>query len=214
MPDLIPGRLITWTAPGALGMELRGYAYRHGETVVWVDPALPTAADEAAVLAFGTPQHVLLTTGLHDRDAERIRARFAIPIWVPAEGGDLFIKKPDHRYTWQSALPAELKAVSIPGIGGGEHALVGEIDGKRLAFVGDALFHIPSPDPISKLLILRQPKGEFQHKTVYWGGGNKKVALKEAKRLISLELAMVLPMHGTPVLADAHAKIRESLSAW
>lgn len=214
MQDLIPGRLISWTSPGFLGMELRGYAFRHGEEVVWIDPALPTAADEDAVMAFGAPQHVLLTTGLHDRDAERIRARFGIPIWVPDKGGDRFIKHPDHRYTWQSTLPAGLQPVSIPGIGGGEHALVGEIDGKRLAFVGDALFHIPNPDPISKLLILRQPKGEFQYKTVYWGGGNKKLALKEAKRLMSLELAMVLPMHGTPVLADAHAKIRESLSAW
>lgn len=212
MQELVPGRLLTWTAKGLLGIPLRSYAYKNGETVVWIDPAMPENPEE--VLAFGIPQHVLLTTGLHDRDAEAIARRFGIPIWVPEKGGDLFISKPDHRYTWQSQLPAELKPVSIPGIGGGEHALVGEIDGKRFAFVGDAVFHIPHPDPISKLVILRQPKGEFQHKTVYWGGGNKRQALKEAKRLISLELAILLPMHGTPVLEEAHAKLRESLSAW
>ena len=213
MQELIPGRLLTWTAKGLLGIPLRCYGYRRGETVVWIDPALPEGADAERVMAFGEPQHVLLTTGLHDRDAERIRERFSIPVWVPEKGGSLFIKQPDHRYTWQSDLPAGLKAVSIPGIGGGEHALVGDVDGQRFAFVGDAVFHYPKLDLVSKL-ILRQPKGEFQHKVVYWGGGNKKVALKEAKRLISLELSMVLPMHGTPVLESAHAKIRESLSAW
>lgn len=213
MQELIPGRLITWTAKGLLGMPLRSYAYRQGEVVVWIDPAQPEDKDTEQVLAFGTPQHVLLTTGLHDRDAEAIRTRYGSPVWVPEKGGDRFVTKPDHRYTWQSDLPAGLKAVSIPGIGGGEHALVGDVAGRRFAFVGDAVFHYPKLDVISKL-ILRQPKGEFQHKVVYWGGGNKKQALKEAKRLISLELAMVLPMHGTPVLEEAHAKIRESLSAW
>lgn len=213
MQELIPGRLITWTAKGLLGIPLRSYAYRREETVVWIDPAFPEGADAERVLAFGEPQHVLLTTGLHDRDAERIRELYRIPVWVPEKGGTLFIKQPDHRYTFQSDLPAGLRAVSIPGIGGGEHALVGDVDGRRFAFVGDAVFHYPKLDGFSKL-ILRQPKGEFQHKMVYWGGGNKKVALKEAKRLISLELAMVLPMHGTPVMEEAHAKIRESLSAW
>ncbi len=213
MQELVPGRLITWTANGLLGIDLRSYAYRRGDVVVWIDPAMPEGADAEAVLAFGEPQHVLLTTGLHDRDVAKIRERFGIPVWVPEKGGDRFIPKPDHRYTWQSDLPAGLKAVSIPGIGGGEHALVGDIDGKRFAFVGDAVFHYPRIEGLGKL-VLRQPKGEFQHKVVYWGGGNKKVALKEAKRLISLELGMVLPTHGTPVLEDAHAKIRESLSAW
>jgi len=213
MQELIPGRLITWTAKGLLGMPLRSYAYRQGDTVVWIDPALPEDTDAERVLAFGEPQHVLLTTGLHDRDVEDIRKRFSLPVWVPEKGGDMFVTRPDHRYTWQSDLPAGLRAVSIPGIGGGEHALVGDIDGRRFAFVGDAVLHFPKLEGFSKL-ILRQPKGEFQHKAIYWGGGNKKQALKEAKRLISLELAMILPMHGTPVVDEAHAKIRESLSAW
>lgn len=213
MQDLVPGRLITWTSPGLLGMRLRSYAYRHDDEVVWIDPAAPGSKDEAKVLEFGSPRHVLLTTGLHDRDAEAISRRFGIPIWVPSKGGDVFIKKPDHRYTWQTVLPAGLKPVSIPGIGGGEHALVGDLDGKRFAFVGDAVFHMPKLDFVTRRLILAQPKGEFQHKRFYLGG-NKKEALKEAKRLISLELSMIFPMHGTPVLEDAHAKLRESLSAW
>lgn len=213
MQDLIPGRLITWTAKGLLGLPLRSYAYRQGDVVVWVDPAWPEARDAERVMAFGAPQHVLLTTGLHDRDAEAIRERHGIPVWVPEKGGERFVKRPDHRYTWQSDLPAGLRAVSIPGIGGGEHALVGDVEGRRFAFVGDAVFHFPKVEGLSKL-ILRQPKGEFQHKVIYWGGGSKKVALSGAKRLMSLELAMVLPMHGTPVLEEANAKIRESLSAW
>lgn len=213
MKELIPGRLITWTAKGAFGIPLRSYAYRRDEGIVWIDPALPKGADAEAVLAFGAPQHVILTTGLHDRDAEEIRARFGCPLWVPENGGDRFVTRPDQRYTWQSDLPAGLRAVAIPGVGGGEHAIVGDIDGTRFAFVGDAVLHYPRVRGLAKL-ILKQPKGEFQHKVVYWGGGDRKTALKEAKRLISLQLGMVLPTHGTPVLEEADRKLRESLSVW
>ena len=118
MKELISGRMITWTAKGLLGIPLRSYAYRRDDVVVWIDPAMPEGADAEAVLAIGEPQHVLLTTGLHDRDVSTIRARFGIPVWVPEKGGDMFITGPEHRYTWQSDLPAGLRAVAIPGIGG------------------------------------------------------------------------------------------------
>src|SRR5690606_6344699 len=111
-------------------------------------------------------------------------------------------------------LPAKLRAVHIPGVGYGEHAIVGDIEGKRFAFVGDSVIHLPKV-PLLGRLVLGQPRGKLQHKRFYFQwGGNRKQALKEAKRLMSLELEMLLPTHGVPILGDARGELRESLSAW
>ncbi|MFP5503468.1 MAG: hypothetical protein ACLGIN_13345 [Candidatus Sericytochromatia bacterium] len=215
MQMLVPGRLITWSAPGPFGMELRSYGYRRGETLVWIDPVEPGPKDRMAVEAFGKPAHIILTFGAHDRGAEALRKRFDCPIWVPAvEDGDRFIENPDHQYTWQSELPAGLRAVHIPGVGLGEHAIVGDIDGRRFAFVGDSVIHMKQRTFVGKL-VLGQPRGELQHKRFYFTwGGNRRTALKEAKRLLSLELEMLFPTHGAPIMSDARGMLRESLSAW
>lgn len=215
MRNLVPGRLITWTGPGPFGMELRSYAYRRGEEVVWIDPVDPAPADLTAVEMFGRPRAIILTFGAHDRDALALRDRYGASLWVPGvEEGDKFIPNPDERYTWQSELPAGLRAVHIPGVGYGEHAIVGDVDGRRFAFVGDSVMHVEHRSLLQKL-ILRQPRGVLQHKIFYFNwGGNRRTALKEAKRLMSLELDMLLPTHGTPVLDDARGKLRESLSVW
>ena len=213
MKLVVPGRVITWTKPGPFGMVLRSYAYRRDDVVVWIDPAMPDDRELAAVEAFGKPHHVILTFGGHDRDTEAIRARYGIPVWVPEpERGDRFIKDPEHRYTWQTELPAGLRPVHIPGVGPGEHAVVGDVEGQRFAFVGDSVLHLEKVPLLGKL-VLRQPRGELQHKAFYWGG-KKQLALKEAKRLLSLELDMLFPTHGEPITRDAKGKLRESLSAW
>ena len=213
MRMIVPGRVITWTHKGPFGMTLRSYAYKRDDVVVWIDPAMPEAKDLAAVHAFGKPHHVILTFGGHDRDAEAVREHYGIPLWVPEpENGSKLIQNPDHTYTWQSELPAGLRAVHIPGVGPGEHAIVGDVEGRRFAFVGDSVIHVEKPGLIEKL-ILRQPRGELQHKAFFFGG-KKRVALKEAKRLLSLELDMLFPTHGSPITHDARVKLRESLSAW
>lgn len=215
MQMLVPGRLITWTRKGSLGMELRSYAYRRDEAIVWIDPVEPAANERVAVEAFGKPGHIILTFGAHDRDTLALRDRYGATVWVPEmEQGDKFIPNPDERYTWQSELPAKLRAVHIPGVGYGEHAIVGDVEGKRFAFVGDSVIHLPHV-PMLGRLVLGQPRGKLQHKRFYFQwGGNRKTALKEAKRLMSLELEMLLPTHGVPILGDAKGELRESLSAW
>jgi hypothetical protein len=213
MRMIVPGRVISWTQAGPLGMELRSYAYRRGDVVVWIDPVMPDEKERVAVEMFGRPHHVILTVGFHDRDAEAVRERYGIPVWVPEpEGGDRLIANPDHRYTWQTELPAGLRAVHIPGVGAGEHAVCGDVDGRRFAFVGDSVHNVEKPNLVGKL-VLRRPRGELQHKA-FFIGGKKRQALKEAKRLLSLELEMLFPTHGAPITHDARGKLRESLSAW
>jgi hypothetical protein len=213
MRMIVPGRVISWTRKGPFGSVLRSYAYRKDDVVVWIDPVMPEDKDLAAVHAFGKPHHVILTFGGHDRDTQAVRAAYGIPVWVPEpEGGDRLIQNPEHIYTWQTELPAGLRAVHIPGVGPGEHALCGDVDGRRFAFVGDSVMHVEKPTLLGRLL-LRQPRGELQHKAFFFGG-KKEVALKEAKRLMSLELDMLFPTHGTPITHDARIKLRESLSAW
>jgi hypothetical protein len=213
MRMVLPGRLISWTREGRFGVVQRAYAYKRGEVIVWIDPFMPDERSRVAVEAFGRPHHVVLTSGSHDRDTEAVRARYGIPAWVPAvEGGDRRVSDPEHRYTWQTELPAGLRAVHIPGVGAGEHAVVGDVDGRRFAFVGDAVMHHEKPGFVARL-VLRRPRGDLQHKA-FFPGGAKRTALKEAKRLLSLELEMLFPTIGTPITHDARGKLRESLSAW
>lgn len=213
MQMLIPGRLITWTRPGPLGLVQRAYAYKRGEVTVWIDPVEPEVRDRTVIEVFGRPHAIILTSGGHARDAMAMRARYGCPIWVPAvEGGDRYVPDADERYTWQSELPARMRAVHIPGVGLGEHAVCGDIDGRRFAFVGDAVVNQEKRSFLTKLTHA-QPRGQLQHPRIYLAG-KKKTALKESKRLLSLELDMLFPTIGTPVLHDARAKLRESLSAW
>lgn len=213
MQTLIKDRLLTWFQPKPLGIVFRSYAYRLGDDVVWVDPVMPADDERSDVLALGTPRHVILTFGDHDRDAKAIAHRYDATLWVPGvEHGDHYLPDADRRYTEGTPLPAGLVAYHIAGVGHGEHALTGEIDGKRFAFVGESVFHLDELGWPLKLLF-PQPAGEFQHKPFY-NGGDGKTARRETKRLLSMDLDILLPAHGSPVMVDAGRKLVESLNAW
>jgi hypothetical protein len=213
MQTLIPNRLVTWAQEKPLGLVFRSYAYKDGDDVVWIDPVEPTPEELPLVEALGRPTHVVLTFGDHDRDAKAIAKRYRAELWVPGvEGGDHFLPDADRRYTEASTMPAGLHALHLAGVGHGEHALYGHAEGRRFAFVGESVLHIDHlPWPLK--ILFRQPKGELQHKAFY-NGGDGETARRETKRLLSLELDVLLPAHGSPIMADAAGKLQESLSAW
>lgn len=213
MQTLIPNTLLTWFDPKPLGMVFRSYAYRRGPDVVWIDPVDPGDDEAELVSLLGRPTDIILTFGDHDRAAAVLTARYNARLWVPGvEHGDHYLPQADIRYTEGSPMPAELKPIHIAGVGHGEHALVGTVAGKRFAFVGESVFHVePAGWPLK--MLLSQPAGEFQHKPFYNGGDGKR-AKQETKKLLSLDLDILLPAHGTPVMVDAAGKLAESLAAW
>src|SRR4051794_5634130 len=51
-----------------------------------IDPKIPEEGVEAAFDGRGQPQQVVMTTGLHDRDARAVADAFGIPVLLPREG--------------------------------------------------------------------------------------------------------------------------------
>jgi glyoxylase-like metal-dependent hydrolase (beta-lactamase superfamily II) len=210
LQSYMDGNVRQWTKDAILGLPFTGSAYRAPDgTVVWIDPD-ELGADEAAVLALGEPAHILVTFRDHDRAVPRLAQRFNAKIWVPkGKGGSLV---PDVEFDESTALPAGLKALSMPAMGYGEHALWTEAYGKRFAFVGDAVFNLEGtgfPSLVAKLAF-HQRQGALRMKRAYRGGDNAQ-APAQLQRLIDLKLDAVFLSHGHAVAENAEAALRGAL---
>jgi len=97
-------------------------------------------------------------------------------------------------------LPAGLRAVGMPAMGYGEHALVTEAYGQRFAFVGDAVFNFERTGfPwLAQKLFFRAPCGPLQMKKSY-RGGDTSAAPEQLKRLLAERPDMLFLSHGQPV---------------
>ncbi len=213
MPPLqsfLDGKLLTWTTPAMLGLPFTGSAYLapSGE-VVWIDPPDP-AGHEAELLKLGPPQHVLVTFRDHDRHVAPIAKKYGCKVWVPrGEGGDL---APDELFHGETRLPAGLKAVGLPAMGYGEHALVAEAYGKRFAFIGDAVFNLEGTSVpwLVRKLAFAQKQGPLAMKRSY-RGGDTKAAAGQLRQLLDHKLDMLFLSHGAAIASDADRRLREVL---
>lgn len=215
MPEtLLDNRILTWTSDAPAGFAFRGYALKADDgTIAWIDPPDP-GEHEPALVAFGRPQHILVTFRDHDRAVDRLAARYGAKVWIPkGKGGD--IKRVDVEYDESTALPATLKALSMPAVGYGEHALYGTVQGHRFAFIGDAVMHMDYDRLpwIVRALFIGRKKGRLQYKK-YYRGGNNREALKQVRRLMNLELDALLFSHGDPIVTGAAASLKESVESW
>ncbi|MEA2127436.1 MAG: hypothetical protein QOJ85_327, partial [Solirubrobacteraceae bacterium] len=83
MREVIPG-IFHWTTPHEpIGARVSSYYVEPAGIVI--DPKVP---DEGLESLPGTPQQVVLTTGLHDRDAQRFADAFDIPIRAAFEAAE------------------------------------------------------------------------------------------------------------------------------
>ena len=83
MREVIPG-IWHWTTPHApIGARVSSYYVEPAGIVV--DPKVPEEGLDAVP---GIPQQVVLTTGLHDRDAQRFADAFDIPIRASSEAAE------------------------------------------------------------------------------------------------------------------------------
>lgn len=207
----LDGNLLTWTEPYKVGLPFTGSAYRSpaGE-VVWIDPHDP-GPHEAALLALGKPTHILVTFRDHDREVVPLAEKYGARVWVPAgTGGE--IPKVDVTFDETTTLPAGLRAVSMPAMGYGEHALVAEAYGKRFAFIGDAVFNLEGttvPWLVRKLFFVRR-EGPLRMKRSY-RGGDTKAAPDQLRKLLAERLDMLLLSHGEAIPAGADRALRDVL---
>jgi hypothetical protein len=199
-----------WTKAAILNLPFTGSAYRSPEgEVVWIDPDDP-GADEAALLELGRPAHILVTFRDHDRAVPTLAERYGAKVWVPkGPGGSL---TPDVEFDESTALPAGLKALSMPAMGYGEHALWAEAYGKRFAFIGDAVFNLEGtgfPWLVAKLAF-HQREGALRMKRTYRGGDTAQ-APAQLQRLLDLKLDAVFLSHGAAIPENADAALRGAL---
>lgn len=207
----LDGHVLTWTTPALAGLPFTGSAYRapSGE-VVWIDPPDP-GAHEAALLALGKPAHLLVTFRDHDRAVDALAARHGAQVWVPkGEGGS--IARIDHAFDETTALPAGLRAVGLPAMGFGEHALAAEAYGKRFAFIGDAVFNLEGTAVpwLVRKLAFKQRQGPLAMKRQYRGGDTAQ-APAQLRRLLDLRLDALFLSHGEAIAAEADRRLREVL---
>ena len=210
MDVLFDGALMAWGGLGEAQIPLQGYAFKSDDgTVVWVDPPHP-GQDAAALLAFGRPAHVLITFRDHERAVSDIVVRHQAKLWIPRGRGGPF-KTPDVEFGEDTALPAGLRAISMPACGFGEHTLVGSIGGKRVAFVGDALWQLRGSRlfPLFWLTHFKRLRGGLYLKRKYRGGDASQVP-DQIRKLLDEDLDALLLSHGRPILEDARGLLRRA----
>ena len=214
MPELesyLGGNVLTWTRSEMMGLPLTGAAYRTpaGE-VVWIDPPDPGRL-ETALLALGKPSHLLVTFRDHDRHVDTLAARHGARVWVPRGAGGEF-KQIDEEYDEATALPAQLRAVAMPAMGYGEHALVAAAHGKKFAFIGDAVFNLEGTQVpwLVRMLGFKHRRGPLSMKRHYRGGDTAE-APAQLRRLLDLKLDLLFLSHGRAVDAEADRWLREVL---
>lgn len=210
METYLDGHVRRWTFDAMLGLPFTGSAYQAPDgTVVWIDPPDP-GTEEPGLLELGRPSHILVTFRDHDRAVAPLAARYGAKVWIPrGQGGDI---RPDEEYGEDTALPAGLKAVSLPAMGYGEHALVGEAYGKRFAFLGDALFNLENTrfPGLVAMAFFHHREGPLRMKRSYRGGDTGQ-APAQLRKLLDLKLDAVFLSHGRAVADNASRAIREAL---
>lgn len=207
----LDGNLLTWTAPQMLGLPFTASAYRSpaGE-VVWIDPHDP-GPHEAALLALGPPTDLLVTFRDHDRHVAPLAEKYGARVWVP-EGTGGEIPRVDVTFGEHTTLPAGLRAVSLPAMGYGEHALVAEAYGKRLAFIGDAVFNLEGTAVpwLVRMLAFKRCRGPLSMKRSY-RGGDTAAAPGQLRKLLDERLDLLVLSHGEAIPAGADRALRDVL---
>ena len=122
MREIFPG-VHHWTAfRDTIGVPVSSYWVRPAGVVI--DPMVPEEGLEAFSAADPALQQVVLTTGLHTRDAERFAEAFAIPVRAPREARDrLGDALAFEAYTDEDELAPGVRAVHIGVLCPDEYAL-------------------------------------------------------------------------------------------
>lgn len=192
---ILPG-VLHWTLDDdRIGGRSEAYALTNGADTVLVDP-LPLEADAVTVL--GAVKYVVLTIQSHQRSAWRIRKQLRVPVFAPA-GAQGLEEQPDYWYEDGAELPGGLRAIHAPGPCDASYALfLPSPDGRGIVLLGD--------------LLVRGDEGPLGFVPDAWQEAPRD-ARRSAAKLLELELDVVLPGHGAPVLSGGRGAIRAALDA-
>jgi len=187
----------SWLSPPH-GYDFNGWLARHPDGNVCIDPVEPTD-DVLAFLAREGVARIVLTNRNHTRRAALVRERTGAPIAIhPADAA--------HARAQGTIVDAELRVgervgpfvvVAVPGKSPGEIAL--HDPSRRLLVVGDAVIG----NPPGRLSLLREQVMDDPPRL--------RVSVRA---LAALDLDVLLPGDGVPILADASARLRELVATF
>lgn len=180
----------------SLEMDCNGYLIQtQGQQAFTVDP--PCAGPEVldAFLGLPKPHSIILTNAHHERSSRAFQEAFGIPIFAPEADTPLLDYPPDHTYRAGTVFPNGWQSIALqdqktPGECALYHPKV------RMLIVGDALIG----QPFQRVSML---PAEFY--------ASKRDALQGLQVLRGLDIEMILPGHGDPVVQHGGALIQEAL---
>jgi hypothetical protein len=175
-----------WTAlRETIGNDVSSY-YLADERVA-LDPMLPPERPE-----WFQPEHVLLTTRHHDRDAWKLGCQ----VWVMAAGAHELEGRGEFRtYEWGDELPGGVHAYEVGSLSPDETALYSAA--RRALAVGDGAVRWESGAPLAFVpdRFMDDPERD-------------KAGLRAAyERLLDLDFDLLLLGHGDPAVGDAKEQL-------
>jgi hypothetical protein len=196
MRELAPG-IHHWTAfRDTIGMRVSSYWIEPAG--VLIDPMIPEEGLEAFETGGVRPQQVLLTTGLHVRDGERIAEAFGIPIRAPREARDRVGDRLDFEpYSDNEDLAPGVRAVRIGVLCPDEYGL-----------------HIAEPEGA---IALADALHSYGGALAFFSDdllGDDPQAVKEGltqqlRALLERDFDLLLFTHGDPIVGHAKTALRE-----
>ncbi len=198
MREIVDGILVWSRLSEPHGYNFNGYLVHHPEGNLCIDPVEPSE-DVLARLAEEGVAHILITNRNHVRAANRVRERTGAPVAIhPADA--------TYARAQGAVLNEELHAgrrigpfavVGVPGKSPGEVAF--HCPRRRILVVGDAVIG----NPPGKVSLLREKVLDDPARL-----------RGSVAALAELEVDVLLPGDGEPILRDAQARLRELVATF
>jgi len=198
MREIVDGIFVWSRLSEPHGYDFNGYLIRHPEGNLCVDPVEPDEASLARLVRDGV-KRILVTNRNHVRGADLVRERTGASIAIhPADAA--YARVQGARIDAE-LIPGEqvgpFTVIGVPGKSPGEVAL--HSPRRRILIVGDAVIG----NPPGRLSLLRDK--------VMDDPARLRASVAE---LAELEVEVLLPGDGVPILQDAQARLRELVATF
>jgi hypothetical protein len=197
--EICPG-VWHWTAlhPG-IGSEVSSYFL--AEERVLIDPMVP--AEGLRWFAESCPEHAVLTSRHHDRQAWQFRAEFGCQVHCGADAvGELQGRGPVEVFAFGDRLPGDITAMEVGAIFPEETAL--HIPRHRALACGDGVIRVGG-----------RPGLRFVPDQYMEDPAETKAGLRRAyEDLLELEFEVLLLAHGDPVVEGGKAALADFVAGY
>jgi hypothetical protein len=194
MQEILPGLYHWSTFHNPIARMVSSYYYEPAKLAI--DPKIPEQGLEALP---SSPEQIVLTIGLHDRDAAEFASAFNAPIRVPAPAlerlGDSLAAEP---FGDGDEIARGVRAIAIGQIAPDEFALHIAVAEGAIAFA-DGLINYGGLGFVPDSLLGDDP-GQVKHGLIEAFGG-----------LLALEFDHLLFAHGDPMIGGGKAALRTFL---